>query len=264
MEPVIALVGLWGLFIATHIGLATSPVRGGLINRLGQHGFLVFYVIVASIVCTALVAVYASVRYAGPPGVALAAVPLARGPLIVAIVVGVVLMTGGFAPRGYWDSPIAVLADSVRAPFGLERVTRHPFFSGTVLAMGSHALLATHLTGTVFFAGFVVLVIAGLHQGAKLRALHGRAYDRYLAQTSAIPFIAIATGRQRFVASEMPWGTLALGLVVAATIRLVHDHLFDAYGAPFTLAVVGGSALIGVITVRLRRVANQRRVSPMQ
>jgi uncharacterized membrane protein len=230
-----------------------SAVRSPLVDRFGQRGFLVFYVVIASIVFTALVAVYASVRYAGPPGLALAADPLARGPLIVAIVVGISLMAGALAPRGYWDSPAAVLAEGVRAPFGLERVTRHPFFSGTVLAMGSHALLATHLTGTVFCVGFVVLAIAGsLHQDAKLRALRGQAYDRYLAQTSAIPFIAIATGRQRFVASEMPWGTLAIGLVVAAAIRLLHDQLFDAYGAPFALAVVGGSALIGLITVRVR------------
>jgi len=75
-----------------------------------------------------------------------------------------------------------------------------------------------------------------------------------IAQSSAIPFVAIATGRQRFVAREMPWGTLALGLVVATAIRLFHDHLFDAYGAPFSLAVVGGSALIGLIAVRVQGV----------
>src|SRR5438128_1691054 len=98
MESVMAVAGLWGLFIAAHIGLATSPVRDALVDRLGQRGFLVFYFIVASIVFIGLVAVYASVQYAGPPGLALSAVPLARGPLIVAIVVGVVLMTGAVAP----------------------------------------------------------------------------------------------------------------------------------------------------------------------
>ena len=69
-----------------------------------------------------------------------------------AVVAGIVLMAGAFAPHGYWSSPGAVLADGVRAATGLERVTRHPFFSGTVLAMGAHALLAPRLTGTVFFS----------------------------------------------------------------------------------------------------------------
>ena len=148
MMPVIAVVGLWGLFIATHIGLATSPVRRPLVERLGPLGFLVFYGIIASIAFAALVAVYSSVRYAGPPGLALAADPLARSLLIIVIVAGFMLMAGALAPRGYWDSPIAVLADDVRAPFGLERITRHPFFAGVALAMGGHALLATHLTGS--------------------------------------------------------------------------------------------------------------------
>jgi uncharacterized membrane protein len=150
---------------------------------------------------------------------------------------------------------MAVLSESVRPPIGLDRITRDPFFSGTVLVAGSHALLAAQLTGTVFFAGFALLAIAGpLHQGTKLRALRGEAYNHYLAQTSAIPFAAIAAGRQRFVASEMPWGAFAAGLVAAAALRLGHDHLFDAYGAPFTLMLVGGSTLVGVMAI-CRRVA---------
>jgi len=259
MTPVIAVAGLWGLFIATHMGLAPSPVRRPLVERLGPLGFLVFYGIIASIAFAALVAVYSSVRYAGPPGLALAADPLARSLLIGAIIVGFMLMAGALAPRGYWDSPVAVLADDVRAPFGLERVTRHPFFAGVALAMASHALLATHLTGAVFCVGFVVLAIAGpLHQDAKLRALRGPAYDGFLAATSLIPFVAIATGRQRFVAREMPWWSFAVGLVVAAAIRLFHDHLFDAYGAPLTLAVVVGSILIGLITLRAHAVRDRK------
>src|SRR5262249_53726778 len=133
---------------------------------------------------------------------------------------------------------------------GLERVTRHPFFLGVVLAMGSHALLATHLTGTVFCAGFVVLAIAGpLHQTEKLRSRYGEAYDRFLARTSAIPFLAIARGHQHFVAREMPWTALALGLLVAVAVRSVHDGMFDAYGAPLTIAVAGGGVLIGMIAL---------------
>jgi uncharacterized membrane protein len=250
MEPVLAVAGLWVLFIGTHIGLATSPIRGALHRRLGPSGFLALYVIVASIAFAALAACYAAVRDVGPPGLALAALPFARSLLIGAIVLGFVLMTGALAPQGYWTSPIAVLADGVRAPFGLERVTRHPFFTGVVLAMGSHALLATHLTGTVFCAGFVLLALAGpMHQTAKLRAQYGEAFDRFLARTSAVPFLAILRGHQRFVAREMPWVSLALGLVVAAVVRFVHDGMFDAYGAPLTIAVAGGGAVIGMIAL---------------
>jgi len=256
MEAAMAVSGLWGLFIVTHIGLATSRIRGALVNRFGERGFLLFYSLISSVVFAVLVAVYAAVREDGPAGLALGADPILRGLLTVAIVCGIMLMTASFAPQGYWGTPIALLSEGVRAPIGLERITRHPFFSGVVLAMGSHALLAKNLTGAVFCAGFVVLAVVGpLHQAAKLRVRHGQAYDRYLAQTSAIPFVAIAMGRQRFVPREVPWVWLALGLVVAGAIRSVHAHLFDAYGAPFTLAIVAGSALIGVIAVKSTEVA---------
>jgi len=259
MTPVLAVAVMWALFIGTHIGLATSRIRGALVARLGERGFLMVYSLVAAVAFAALVATYVSVRDAGPPGWGLTAVPLARGVLIAVIVAGFVLMTGVFSPRAYWSSPIAVLADGVRTPYGLERITRHPFFTGAVLAMGSHMMLATHLTGTVFCAGYVVLALAGpLHQTRKLRARYGAAYDKYLAQTSAIPFLAIVRGRQRLVSGELPWAMLALGVVVSGAIRWTHDDMFGAYGAPLTIAAAGGGFLIGAITLARSAVRKYR------
>jgi uncharacterized membrane protein len=253
MEPVLAVAGLWGLFIATHIGLSTSRIRSALLDRLGERRFLFAYQLLASVIFAALVGVYASVQDAGPRGLALAAMPLARILLIAPIAVGFALMVAALAPRGYFNSPAVVLTDRICAPYGLERITRHPFFVGIAIAMGSHALLATHLTGTVFCAGFVVLALIGpFHQTRKLRVRHGSAYDSYLARTSAVPFLAMAAGRQQFVASEMPWGTLVLGLAVAAAVYVAHDHLFAAYGAWLSLVAVAGTALIGLIVVRIR------------
>lgn len=251
MEPVVWVVLLWTLFISSHVGLATARVRGPLVRRLGERGFLALFTAVASLVFIALVATYADTSDAGAPGIGLVAIPIARAILIAAVVAGVTLMVGAFAPRGYWDSPGAVLADRVRPAVGLERVTRHPFFAGTVLVMGAHMLLATRMSGTAFFAGFVVLAIAGpVHQARKLRTRRGAPYERYLAETSAIPFAAIIARRQRLVWSELPWGTLALGPVAAFGIHLVHADLLSWRGAPLSLAVVGGSVLIGLIMSR--------------
>ena len=59
-------------------------------------------------------------------------------------------MGGAFAPSAYWKSPPMVLQTSVREPVGLERITRHPFFTGLVLVMGAHVLLAHRLSAAVF------------------------------------------------------------------------------------------------------------------
>jgi uncharacterized membrane protein len=246
MPPVLAVAGWWVLFAGSHVLLAAGPVRGPLVRRFGERGFVTFFTVVASILFAGLVHAYAGVRFSGPPGLGLAAVPAARGVLIAAIALGFALMIGAFAPRGYWTSPMMIFATGSREPTGLERVTRHPFFAGVVLFALAHALLATQLVGTVFFAGFGVLAIAGAaHQGRKLlRSRPG--YDRYLQATSAVPFAAIVAGRQRFVPGEIPWVFLALGVGVAWLLRQVHGSIWDFGGAWVSGTAIAGSALIGI------------------
>src|SRR5262245_47226657 len=159
MEPVGRVALMWLLFGGSHVLLAVSPIRERLVALLGKRGFGWAFVVVAAASFTALVVTYTAVQGAGPEGLDAGPLPWLRSPLVVAMVVGIVFMVGAFAPSGYLESPSAIFGEGVRPPWGLERITRHPFFTGTVLVMGAHALLATRLTGTVFFAGFVVLSI---------------------------------------------------------------------------------------------------------
>lgn len=265
MEPAAQVAIGWAVFVVAHIGLASGPVRGALVRRLGESGFVWVFTAVASLLFIALVARFAHLHDIGARGLGLAVHPVLRAVLNAGVVVGIVMMTGAFAPRGYWSSPGAVLTDSVRTATGLERVTRHPFFSGTVLAMGAHALLARHLTGTVFFSGFVVLAIAGpVHQARKLRARLGAGYEGYLAETSAVPFGAILSGRQQLIWRELPWGTLGLGLAVAAGIYAGHYHIMRWHGAPLSASVVGGSILIGLIMSRRASAGAPPRPAPQR
>jgi uncharacterized membrane protein len=248
------MVGLWLLFGGSHVALATRGVRNGLVRRFGERGFGAAFVVVASLLFTALVVGYAGVRFSGPPGIALATVSWLRAPLFAAIVLGFMLMAGALAPSGYLETPVAVLGEGVRPAFGLERITRHPFFAGTVLVMGAHALLATHATGTIFFAGFVILATVGpIHQAQKLRARKGTPFVAYLHSTSAIPFVAILRGRQRLALGELPWLAFAIGALVAFGVRELHDWLFAWHGAPFIAVVVGGSLVLGVFADRRAR-----------
>jgi uncharacterized membrane protein len=152
-------------------------------------------------------------------------------------------MTASFA--GYARSPYASQGEGVREPYGLGRVTRHPFFAGAVLFGAAHALLATRLVGAVAMAGLALVAGVGAwHQDRKLLRLRGAPYAEYLAATSALPFAAILAGRQRLAWSELPVGLSLLGLALAWTLRAVHASLF-AYGGAFVIgAVVGGAGAI--------------------
>ena len=105
-------------------------------------------------------------------------------------------------------------------------------------------LLATRLVGAVFAGGLALLAIAGArHQDAKLLRVRGRPYAEYLSATSAVPFAAILSGRQRLVWRELPLGALAAGLALAFTLRAVHGAIFAQHGTWVIAAVLGGAAI---------------------
>src|SRR5262249_6564096 len=181
-------------------------------------------------------------RFEGAWGLALGADPVLRWPLMGIVVLGVVLINGSLA--AYPRSAMALFRRTVPEPYGLDRVSRHPFFVGVALLAVAHVLLATRLAGTVFAAGLALVAFVGAwHQDRKLHALRGAPYGRYLATTSTLPFAAIVAGRQRLVASELPWASLLVGLALAAVLRTFHPVLFAHDGAGVVIAVAGGGAL---------------------
>ena len=243
MDPVLR-VGLgFGLFAATHIGLALPSVRGVLVARLGRWGFTGLFVLVAWVTFGIAISSYAAHAGEGPAGLALGAIPSARLALIAAIAMGVMLMTGAFA--GYGRSPFALGGEEVREPRGLERVTRHPFFVGVVLLGAAHALLAPRLVGAIATGSLALVAGVGTwFQDRKLLALRGQGYRDFLAATSSIPFAAILAGRQRLVWGELPFATLLLGLALVWALRAVHAHLFDHGGAYVIAVMILGPLLI--------------------
>jgi len=258
MDPVLRVSLGLALFAATHLGLAWPPIRQPLVARLGPFGFTAFYSVVAWITFGIAVSVYAAHADAGPPGLALGADPIVRVVAIALIALGVMLMVGAFADYG--SSPFAIGSRRVREPVGLERVTRHPFFVGAALLGLAHALVAPRLVGAILTGGLGALSLLGSHlQDRKHAALRGEAFERYLAQSSLLPFVAIAAGRQRFVASELPYGRLAAGLAIAVALRAVHGHLFAHGGLYVIAALVIGP--LGILFADWRRDRARRRVA---
>ncbi|TMA76468.1 MAG: hypothetical protein E6J71_15185 [Deltaproteobacteria bacterium] len=242
MEPALTAALLWLVFGATHVGLATRRVRAALVARLGEHGFTALFSVVASAAFAVAIAYFAAHRNEGATGLALAHVAALRWTLMAVSVTGIVLVSAGSAT--YVGSPYDLFAGRVRAPRGIERITRHPFFAGLALFALAHALLATRLIGTVGFAGLALVTIVGArHQDAKVLARAGKPYADYLAATSAVPFAALLAGRQRWVWSELPLGAFATGLAVAVVLRAVHGSIFAHGGAWVIVSVIGGAAI---------------------
>jgi uncharacterized membrane protein len=252
MEPALTVASLWLLFGGLHVGLATRRVRTALVARLGEVGFTALFSVVAAAFFTLLVRYYAAHRLEGVGGLALGGITAVRWALMPLIVGGLALALASLVT--YPVSPMALFTEKVRPPRGLERVTRHPFFMGVAIAALAHVPLAPRLVGAMFQLGLASLAIAGAwHQDRKLVARRGRSYEEYLAQTSAIPFGAIVGGRQRLVPRELPWTALAVTLVVALWLRVVHGAIF-AHGGGWVIGVtLGGAAVAALGSWRVAR-----------
>ena len=98
-------------------------------------------------------------------------------------------------------------------------------------------------------------------QDRRLLRSRGEAYRRWIDETSAVPFAAIAAGRQRLVVAELPVAAMVAGVGVGVALRAFHGSLMADRGAWFVGVVVAGSVVLGGSALRRARAdtAGERR-----
>lgn len=270
MNPVIAVTSAWLLFGGSHLLLSWPWVRIRLGNRLGERGFVILYALIAAVSLILLSIAAAYYGGDGPRGPSLATIPMARWSLGFIAFVGTALTVAGLA--NYSRSPMAVLARRIRQPDNIgskplanpahvERITRHPFFVGIAILMGAHVLLASTLSGAVFFAGFVLLALIGIPmQDRKLRARHGTVYRGYLEKSSVVPFAAALDPNDRTSTSSPVWPIAVTSIAGAILFALLHPVWTMGYGAIF-VALVNIGGLFAVAKQLRRSVGASSRLS---
>ena len=262
MTAVVAVLCALLLFGGLHLLLSASPLRSALAVRFGERRFSGYYSQVAAVGFAVLA--FAIARYGdeGLPGPALAAVPVVRWVLGVIAFLGTVFIVAGL--HNYFRSPMAVFLGrqrssdqnkpvQLRAPQGIELVTRHAIFVGVVLLMGAHAALAEKLAGSIYFGGIALLALVGIPlQDRKLRIRYGKVYSDYLGKTSAVPFAAMKRSSLKDLAVQ--WPAFLVPVFVAVLILVLHPLLKPGNGAAFIL-------LIGMFLLA-RRISKSRTSRP--
>src|SRR5207244_2811440 len=108
-------------------------------------------------------------------------------------------------------------------PQGIVRVTRHPFLIGVGLWALVHLIGNGDVASLVFFATWAIVALAGtVSIDRKRQRLLGAAWEPFAAQTSIVPFAAIAAGRNRFEAGEI--GLWRWGAALAAYALMLGGH----------------------------------------
>ena len=209
------------IWLGTHLGLSSTPLRGVIVRGLGPSGFLALYSLIATVAFVYLVYVYTAVPrevYFWLPNPALFWAPKVLMPLAL------IFILGGFLVR----NPTLVGAElkedgAQELARGVTRITRHPLQWGMVLWAASHIVVNGDLVSIVFFSAFALLSLVGSAlMDMKKARVFGSAWQAYAAVTSNIPFGAICAGRNQLKFSEL-WMPVLIGGVGYAVLWYFHE-----------------------------------------
>jgi uncharacterized membrane protein len=132
-------------------------------------------------------------------------------------------------------NPTAIAQENrlAQPPQGIVRVTRHPFLTGVGLWALVHLIGNGDVASLVFFAVWAIVALAGTVSidGKRRRLLGAAAWEPFAAQTSIVPFAAIAAGRNRFSPGEIGAWRWGAAVVVYALMLFGHADVIGV--SPF-------------------------------
>jgi uncharacterized membrane protein len=213
-------------FAGLHLGIAGTPTRDRLVAGVGLNTYRALFSAASLAGLIWLIMAYKHAPYIvtwGVPQWWKWVAILLMLPAFALVVLG--LRT---------PNPTAVGMEGLaaRSPEGIVRVTRHPLLIGIGLWALVHLIANGDVASFIFFGAFAVTAFAGtVSIDAKRRRALGPAWQSFAAQTSIVPFAAIAKGRTRLDMGEIaPW-RWAVAVAAYALFIGGHSHIFGV--SPF-------------------------------
>lgn len=224
----IELAFAMGLFMVSHRLPAVLGLKGAIVHRLGERG----YIFVFSALSIALLWWLISAAGRAP------FVPLwdqagwHRWVVNIAMPLAIALGSFGIAapnPFAFEGRQIGFDPDHP----GIAGVTRQPLLWALALWSGAHLLANGDLAHVILFAPFVLLALIGMKvMEARRRQIRGAAAWQHLtARTGLLPFAALFSGRwqPRALPSLL---RLGLGLLLWAGLWHLHAPVIGVWPAP--------------------------------
>ena len=215
---------LWlaaGLWVGTHLGISSSPVRGVLVRLMGQGMYMLFYSLVAAAALAYFIWVYVQAPrfdYLWMPDPDLYWYAKLSMPLAMMLLVG-----GFMAPKD--SDPQQAEAELVRGVF---RITRHPMQWAIIIWAVGHIIANGDTVSLLFFSAFLSLSFFGTLLMDRKQAQADLDKWQQLARVSSnIPFAALLSGRNRWAIREwlLP---IVVGFVVYAAAYYFHEFYTGA------------------------------------
>jgi uncharacterized membrane protein len=214
-------------FAGIHLGVAGTTIRDRAIAALGQSGYTVAFSIATVVGLAWLVMAYNRAPYVVTWGMLEWWKPFA---IILMLPASLLVVIGLTTPN-----PTAVAQENrlAQPPQGIVRVTRHPFLTGVGLWALVHLIGNGDVASLVFFAVWAVVALAGTVSidRKRRRLLGAAAWEPFAAQTSIVPFAAIAAERNRLRPGEIGAWRWGAAVVVYALMLFGHADVIGV--SPF-------------------------------
>lgn len=223
MSGLTSLALAMGLFVISHLLLASPVIRALLVDSIGEPLFRVLYSAVAVVLI-----IWIGRAYASAPVIDLWYPPTALRHLSLSLMpfACVLLVAGVSTPN-----PSALTGNArrsaVRGPVGITKLTRHPVMWAIGLWGILHLLANGDAAGITLFGGMTLLALGGTAtQEQKKRRLLGPAWDAFARETSYLPFVALLQGRTRMTVRDIGYARIGGGIALYLVLLLSHRGLF--------------------------------------
>lgn len=201
--------------------MAGTRLRDAVVGRLGAGGYSIAFSVASLAGVSWLVQSYKAAPYLMTWGPLEWWKPVAIALMLPAFLLAVIGIT---TPN---PTSVAQEARLAEPPRGIVRITRHPFLVGVGLWAAIHLVGNGDLASAVLFGTFLVVCLGGPASiDAKRRRLLGAArWEPFAAQTSIVPFAALAQGRTSLGARELVNWQLGVAVLAYALMLGGHAHI---------------------------------------
>ncbi len=231
MSAFASLIAAAIAWVAVHIGIAGTAVRGAIVSKIGEGPFRGVFVIASFALLYWLGTAYGN---AGPVRL----LWIAPRWLVVAgmwlLLPAVLLLVCAVSQPNPTSVRGEGALDREEPATGMLRITRHPMLWAFALWAVVHIIALGTLSGLVFAGAILVTALAGMPSlDAKYAKRYPERWPRFAAATSIVPFVAIAQGRNRLVWREIGWLRPWLAIVLWGVLIALHPLAFDVNPARY-------------------------------
>ncbi|HWA60597.1 MAG TPA: NnrU family protein [Caulobacteraceae bacterium] len=229
----VMLIAAAAAFVLLHLLVSGTRVRDALTGTIGQGPYMGLFSLASIGLLTWMLFAFGAAHASAMNAAYWGATPVTKYVQLVLMLIAFLLVVPGLLTPNPTSVRQEATLDRPDAIKGMLRITRHPFLWGVAIWAAGHLLVNGDRAGLVLFGSMLALALLGTTSiDAKRKRTLGAKWDAFAAQTSNVPFAAIAAGRQSLNIGEIGWWRLALAVILWAVMLFVHPMAFHVSPMP--------------------------------